>query len=75
MAGWHVAMNPDNIDINSVTEITTSIKIFTIQGKMIFNQELNLSKGLNNKMINLNEYTKGLYFLKIGDKTQKLIIQ
>jgi hypothetical protein len=54
-----------NIELNNNSEIT----IFNTMGQLLIQKQLNA--GTN--VLNLSSLNKGLFFVKIGDKTIKLI--
>lgn len=69
---WNVEIDHDilNKGILSFTEpiVNRSVKIFTLEGKLIF------STTLNGKQLKLPKRTFGIYILQIDELTKKIII-
>ncbi|AXG71518.1 internalin-J [Kordia sp. SMS9] len=63
--GFNVYPNPvvDNLMIRGTTTIET-ISIYDIQGKLL--KEIATQNALTEKTINMNSFTTGIYFIKIG---------
>lgn len=68
-----------NIFIDNVNFDELYISIFDIQGKEVFTSEDKNVSGAYNKQINLEDISKGVYYIKLSTgsevKVQKLIIQ
>lgn len=66
------------VTFNAVT-YNTNISLFDLTGKEVLSQQLNVSKGLNQQNLTLNNLKQGIYFLRItsgtNTSTQKLIIK
>ncbi len=78
-----IAPNPANgfaqVFLNSTESLNGVISLFDITGKMVFQQNVALSKGANTLQLDLTEYNSGLYLLTTqwGNRVfqSKLIIQ
>jgi Metallo-peptidase family M12/Secretion system C-terminal sorting domain/Fibronectin type III domain len=83
-AGFGMYPNPADasliLEIPVVEEnIPVSVSISDISGRLMMQQQPNMSKGENRLNINLNEMANGVYFVQVrnGDKqhTRKLVVQ
>lgn len=61
-------VNVDCSDLNA-----EKISIFDVTGSKI--EDFNISKNTQNTQLDLNGYSKGIYFLKIGNRTEKIIVK
>ncbi len=65
------------LSINSIADGKFNMKVFDVIGKVLINEDLTLSEGLNTKEINLENVSHGLYFVTIrseGMESQTLRI-
>ena len=83
-AGFGMYPNPADasliLEIPVVEEnIPVSVSISDVSGRLMMQQQPNMSKGENRLNINLNEMANGVYFVQVrnGDKqhTRKLVVQ
>lgn len=80
---YAIVPNPNNgtfeLNISSKQNKTYLLKIYTINGQVLLEDELRLKMGLNNKIIQLQNIENGMYFLSIigeeGVSTQSILIQ
>ncbi len=68
-----------NIDLYSQSQNTIVIELIDISGRLVLSEQYQISIGLNQKQINIDQVQKGLYMLKLssenGVSTEKIIIQ
>lgn len=68
-----------NITISNADYDKLQITVFNVQGKEVFSSTDTNVNGVYNKQINLEELSKGVYYIKLSAganvKIQKLIIQ
>ncbi len=62
----------DFINVNCTNTNAEKISIFDINGRKI--EDINITNS-NNMLIDLTDYSKGIYILKIGKQTQKFIVE
>ena len=69
-----ICPNPstNNITINSKSEYLETIKIFDINGKLIFNSD-QINSGI--KTIDISIFPNGIYFIKVNNKVTKKLIK
>jgi hypothetical protein len=75
--------NPTNglfeIKITSITNKTYQLKLYSLSGQLISEEEMNVRVGENSKNMNLIGIEKGVYFLSIigddGVATQSILVQ
>ncbi len=76
---FRVFPNPASGSVNylyySETASRNIVKILDLQGRVIQQEEIELSEGINNKSINISNLNKGIYFVSVGTKIQKLVIE
>ena len=83
LASLKVYPNPANdiitINANSAIEKEVTIQIFDMNGKLLFNEKLLLSKGEISKTIKIDDWSKGIYLLQLhtndGNTTQQKIVK
>lgn len=63
------------VELNSNSEEQRVITISDITGKVIFNSEYLLTKGMNRIELNLESFAKGIYFIKSGNSIQKISVE
>lgn len=51
--------------INSSYNVNVSLQLYNSQGKSIIDKNLQLTKGFNRKRITVNNYSSGVYFVKV----------
>ncbi|OYT10507.1 MAG: hypothetical protein B6I18_08750, partial [Bacteroidetes bacterium 4572_112] len=61
-----------NISINSNVENAASIELYDITGSIIYNNKIELKKGINSYKIDATKYAIGLYFIRVGNNVQTL---
>jgi len=63
-----------NINISNITQKHITLNVFDIEGNLIYNQDINR----NSTILDVSDYTKGVYILKIGNcekvSVRKLIV-
>ncbi len=71
--------NPAKESINvlyfSETATRGAVKILDLQGRTIQHLEVEFIEGLNSKTLNTAELSKGIYFVSVGAKIQKFVIE
>ncbi|NVO02874.1 MAG: T9SS type A sorting domain-containing protein, partial [Bacteroidetes bacterium] len=79
VTNFNVVPNPSNgefyLTVSGISEIT-NINIYNMNGQIIYKEEIKTD--FNNKLINLQSYPKGMYFIRLNSKnnsyTEKIII-
>jgi len=61
------ADNQLNVSFNAVNNASLDISLTDISGRVIVKENHNTSIGENKILVDLSEYTTGIYFLKIAD--------
>jgi PKD repeat protein len=61
------------LQVSSNAALKTSIFIYTLDGKIVKEQQVNLSKGLNTIVVYLETLTNGIYMIGITTANEKLI--
>ena len=60
-----------NISLESKKEnAAIYIKIYNIQGKLIFSESKELQKGINNAVLAMDDFTQGVYFITVENEGQ-----
>ena len=81
--GFTIYPNPTNglfeIKITSIANRTYQLKLYSVSGQLISEEEMNVRVGENSKNMNLIGIEKGIYFLSIigddGVATQSILVQ
>jgi len=79
----NVFPNPNNgtfhVSINGLTNNTFDLVIFSIKKQVVFKKKLKNISGKYNKQINISDFSKGIYYLKLVDgdniRIEKIIVQ
>ena len=61
--------------INSNLDQMSQLKVVDINGKEMFNEMFNLSKGMNVRPVDLSFHAAGVYFLKVQTKSEAIVKQ
>lgn len=69
--GFVMYPNPTNGLINIRTTQSNTINVFTIQGKLVLNKKI--QQGVT--QIDISNWTSGVYFVRCGSITSKLVVQ
>jgi len=68
-----------NINCNNIMKGKTKFSIYDLEGKNLYNEEINITTISYIKVINVNQFKAGIYFLKIeneyGNFNKKFIIE
>ncbi len=68
-----------NLDINVNNNTVANLEIHDITGRQVYNKQLYLNQGPNNKLINLTQLSQGIYIIKLENDqmnyNRKLIIK
>ena len=68
-----------NINCNYIMKGKTNFSIYDLQGKQLYNEEINITTNSYTKVINVNQLRSGIYFLKIENESgifnKKFIIE
>ncbi len=81
--GFSIYPNPTNglfeIKLTSIANRTYQLKLYSLSGQLISEEEMNVRVGENSKNMNLVGIEKGIYFLSIigddGVATQSILVQ
>jgi hypothetical protein len=75
---FNVFPNPSNgvfnINLSSNDDNNVNLTVKNVVGQTVLTETVNVS-GNTNHAISLNDYSKGIYFLTIGNETVKLIVE
>ena len=63
-----------NISLSSNDAKNVNLTVKNVVGKTVFTETVNVSKNTNHT-ISLTDYSKGIYFLTVGNETTKLIVE
>lgn len=76
---WTLYPNPANesVTVGFVVQNdqTTPLKVVDITGKTIFENMYKTPTGKNEIILDVSNFSKGIYLVKLGDKTKKLIVK
>jgi len=68
-----------NFNISDYPDDELSVIIYTINGKVVYDNQYEINNGKINNMIDLSNYSKGVYFIKVTSEsvniTEKVIIK
>jgi len=79
----NVFPNPNNgtfyVSIDGLTNNTFDLVIFNVNKQVVFKKKLKNNSGKYNKQINISDFSKGIYYLKLVDgnntRIEKIIVQ
>ena len=75
---FNVFPNPSNgifnINLSSEKDNSVNLTVKNVVGQTVLTETVNVS-GTTNHKISLTDYSKGIYFLTVGTKTVKLIVE
>lgn len=73
-SGWNVFPNPAseraNLNISSDVDDVYQVRIFSISGALVLNQQVNVVRGDNNIQLNLDGMPTGTYLLHFASANQ-----
>lgn len=76
---WTLYPNPANesVTVGFVVQNdqTTPLKVVDITGKTIFENMYKTPTGKNEIILDVSNFSKGIYLVKLGDKTKKIIVK
>jgi len=74
--GFEMYPNPARDFIVIASEAKQSVQIYDLTGKIVFNPPLEKgARGINSHQINISQLEKGVYIVRVGKQTKKLIIE
>jgi hypothetical protein len=65
-------VNEANVKISMEKETQLQLSVFSAEGKLIRNQSVNASAGLNNLSMNLSDLNAGIYMMVLSDDSKKI---
>jgi hypothetical protein len=65
-------VNEANVSVTLLKESQLQVSVFSVDGKIIRNQSVNATTGLNNLNMNLSDLNAGIYMMVLSDDNNKI---